>query len=471
MMKKGLALLLVLAVMITTFSFSSVSVQAVTGVSVVKINDQVIDTQGHNFSSGKYGLYINSAIHAQDMMVTHNNYQYAVYYSKESNGKSYVNLARRKLSPKSGWSVITFTDYNFTSNDTHNTAVIGISRADGTIHLAFDHHNNDLHYRVSQRGVANNPESVVWSTNLFGPVTSQLIPGQTETKVTYPRFIDVPNGNLQFIRRSGGSGDGDTILYTYNGNSTHSWKKNGIIISSEGNYNGSTSRNAYLDRPQYFNNKLYLTWVWREAPDAMTNHDIMFAYSEDYGATWKNNSGTVVATTESDPMKVSTAGLKVRTINQNHGLMNHGYSYVDDKGRVHVVTSHAPEGNPNYSTWELARADAKYTHYWRGTDKVWRKNVMNSVPLGSRSQIVFDSNNTGLMIFNQGNRVKIAAATEANNWNDWGLIYTNNAMYSQSPSLDFQRWKTEGILSLLTQEIPATTGAASEIHEYDFRIE
>ncbi|WP_281891191.1 BNR repeat-containing protein [Paenibacillus sp. YYML68] len=469
MMKNGIAIVLVMAMVLSVFLYSSDTAHAVTGVSVTKINDQIIDSQGHNFATGKFGLNPNSAIHAQDMMVSHNNYQYAVYYSKESNGKSYVNVARRKLSPKSGWSVITFTDYEFTSTDTHNTAVIGISRADGTIHLAFDHHANDLHYRVSQQGVANNPDTVAWSTNLFGPVKSQLIPGQTETKVTYPRFIDVPNGNLQFIRRDGGSGNGDTILYTYNGNTTHAWTKNGVIISKSGTYNGSTDRNAYLDRPQYYNNKLYLTWAWRETPDAMSNHDIMFAYSEDYGVTWKNNSGATVATVGSNPMSITTSGLKVWTINQNHGLLNHGYTYVDNKGRVHVITSHAPEGNPNYADWSSARADAKYTHYWRGTDKVWHKNVMGSVPLGSRSSILVDNNYNAYMIFSQGDRFRIAAATEATNWSDWGVIYNNVSMDSVAPSVDYLRWKQDGIISAFVQEKPATAGATSEIHEYDFQ--
>lgn len=47
---------------------------------------------------------------------------------------------------------------------------LGISHTDGTLHLGFDQHDDDLHYRVSQPGVATNPENVTWSADIFEEV-------------------------------------------------------------------------------------------------------------------------------------------------------------------------------------------------------------------------------------------------------------------------------------------------------------
>ena len=76
------------------------------------------------------------------------------YYDAER----FVCLARRKP-PDGNWKILRFIDYVFKSNDAHNTISIGICPKDGTIHLAFDHHGHELHYRVSRKGAVLNPEA------------------------------------------------------------------------------------------------------------------------------------------------------------------------------------------------------------------------------------------------------------------------------------------------------------------------
>jgi hypothetical protein len=51
---------------------------------------------------------------------------------------------------------------------------LGISRGDGTLHIGFDQHDNDLRYRVSRPGVATQPSAIEWSADLFGPVMVRL---------------------------------------------------------------------------------------------------------------------------------------------------------------------------------------------------------------------------------------------------------------------------------------------------------
>lgn len=56
---------------------------------------------------------------------------------------------------------------------------------------------------------------------------------------------------------------------------------------------GENERSAYW---QICVNKkgIYLSWVWRESWDVSTNHDICYAFSADWGQTWKNPMGRTI---------------------------------------------------------------------------------------------------------------------------------------------------------------------------------
>jgi len=69
--------------------------------------------------------------------------------------------ARRAL-PTGAWATFEFTDYSLSADDAHNTISIGICPGDGTLHLSFDHHSNNLHYRKSVAGFVTNPTTATW---------------------------------------------------------------------------------------------------------------------------------------------------------------------------------------------------------------------------------------------------------------------------------------------------------------------
>ncbi len=191
------------------------------------------------------------------------------------------------------WETIRFTDYLFESHDAHNTISMGICPNDGTIHLAFDHHGDPLHYRVSRKGVATAPETMDWDTSLFSPVISELEQGKP-ISITYPRFFQTPEGELQFCYRRGGSGNGDRMLVDYH-SSTGKWINTRQIDSGKGEFEDdlgqSSTRCSYPNGYTYGpKGKLHVTWVWRET-GADPNHDLVYVYSEDLGKTWLNNDG------------------------------------------------------------------------------------------------------------------------------------------------------------------------------------
>jgi len=114
----------------------------------------------------------------------------------------YVVLGRRKVALGAEWELFEFTDYEQTVDDGHNTISIGICHGDGTIHISFDHHSDDLKYRVSEKGVATDPENFEWKPSLFSPVLNRLDrdAGSTDAPalqlVTYPRFVNIGDGLL-----------------------------------------------------------------------------------------------------------------------------------------------------------------------------------------------------------------------------------------------------------------------------------
>ena len=175
---------------------------------VTKISDTVVDPQA---------LYLNSASFQQDAVITHNGWQYVTYYSDDR----YVCVARREL-PSGAWESVELTDYYFSSTDGHNIISMGICPNDGTIHLSFDHHGSTLHYRVSEPNVTINPTAITWDASLFGPVRDYLEIEKPVSGLTYPRFWQTPDGDLQMGYRYGGSGNGDIILVDYDG-STGQW--------------------------------------------------------------------------------------------------------------------------------------------------------------------------------------------------------------------------------------------------------
>ncbi len=125
---------------------------------------------------------INTVVFRKNSLCTYKNTQNISYYNIEG----YVVLGKRKLNSKQ-WQLVT-TSLKGDVTDAHNSISI-ITDGDGYLHLAWNHHGNQLHYCKS---IA--PGSVQMTNEL--PMTGSL-----EQKVTYPEFHSLPNGNLLFFYR------------------------------------------------------------------------------------------------------------------------------------------------------------------------------------------------------------------------------------------------------------------------------
>ena len=138
----------------------------------------------------KYRL--NAWSYQQHTITSFQGWQYAAFYRSDQPKPDHVRhvvLSRRCLIDNA-WESLELRDYEQTADDGHNTVSIGICRGDGTLHISFDHHCDQLRYRVSAKGLALHPEEFSWSASLFGPVLESLgSNGPTPFPITYPRFV------------------------------------------------------------------------------------------------------------------------------------------------------------------------------------------------------------------------------------------------------------------------------------------
>jgi len=451
------------SILVTALGVLITSLSATHASELNVLHSTEIDSSALNFSSAAatFSQNINGRTFQRSPMATFRGYQYATYYD----GNRRVCLARRKL-PAGAWEVIRFTDNSITSHDSHNVVALGICEADGTVHLACDHHNDPLNYRGSVRGVASNPESVPWSTSLFGAVTDRLGAVGRLSSVTYPTFFPAPNGNLMFYYRLGGSGNGDGMVREYNG-ATHQWTTGlGKFITRTGTYSGaitsnSTSRNPYLNGISYAGNRMHASWGWRESTNGNSNHDIAYAYSDDHGRTWRNSAGAQIGATGSSFISINSPGLVVAAIPQGIGLSNQYTNYAYPDGSCHVIVAHKKSGTSNQ----------RYHHYWRNAAGTWSGEALPFS--GSRPKLVGDDNRELFLAYTSGGILRVAKGTPnpgRTAWS-WSTIHSQTGRTEGGDGhIDVTRWETDRILSVYGQVAPASNGAPTALNVFDYQV-
>jgi len=436
-----------------------------TGVALERLSESEVDARALTIDGG-FGQAINGKSFQQDILVSHRGHQYLGYYDADRR----VCLARRAL-PSGPWEVIRFPDYNFESNDAHNTISVGLCVADGTIHLAFDHHGHPLHYRVSRPGVATEAAALDWSPDLFGPIRSSLEAGP-EIRITYPRFIPTPDGGLQFCYRRGGSGNGDRMLVDYDPVGG-AWSGTRQIDSGSGVYRDamgeSDSRCSYPNGYDYGpRGRLHATWVWRESAQG-ANHDLAYAWSDDGGRRWRNSAGEVL----DGPPSVESPGLTAVPISRDYGLMNTHGQAVDTEGRIHAVLRHCTDeslaaagSKPGEHRWGPPEAN-RYFHYWRADDGAWHRRELPP-PAGSRPKLFMTPENDAIVIVNVEGRLHLYGATASALWEDWRLLHAEPGYFVNEMLGDPSRWRAEGVLYVVVQDSPAAPHAPTSLRVIDF---
>lgn len=267
-------------------------------------------------------------------------YQFIAYYDD----KRQMTIAQRNVKERT-WTITKLpvvTDW-----DSHKYIAM-VADDDGYLHLSGNMHVTPLTYfRTAQ------------PLNASTFIRLDKMTGTDETRTTYPVFFRGPNNEFIFTYRSGMSGNGNQIYDIYD-LKTKTWSR----LLDKPLTDGEGKRNAYFDGPilgpdGYF----HLAWVWRESPDASTNHDLSYARSKDL-VSWETSIGKPLAL----PITLETCEI-VDPVPQKGGIINGNTKLgFDNQGRVTI--SYHKNDAMNYTQPWTARLE----------NGVWKKYQITNWP-------------------------------------------------------------------------------------------
>ncbi|WP_090317760.1 BNR repeat-containing protein [Duganella sp. CF517] len=381
---------------------------------------------------------VNAVVFRKNSLVSDRHTQYVGYYDAER----YLVLGKRKLGT-SRWTTRR-TPYRGNAADAHNAISLMLDGA-GYLHVSWDHHNNALRYA---RGVK--PGSLELGAKL-------AMVGADEESVSYPEFYRLPDGNLLFFYRLGGSGRGDLVINRYDAQ-TRRWSRlHTNLITGEGR------RNAYWQAFLDHRGTLHLSWVWRESPDVASNHDLAYARSRDGGVTWETSAGRPYAL----PISADSAEYALR-IPQNSELINQTSMAADSDGHPYIASYWRDAGSavPQYHVvfhdgdgWTVRPFDFRKTAFSLSGEGTKR------IPI-ARPQIMVDAGPGtgkpgGLLVFRdeeRGSKVSVVSISDfvGGKWQVGDL--TAASVGAWEPSFDTELWRRNGMLSLFVQDVQQVDG-------------
>lgn len=370
---------------------------------------------------------VNTAVFRNNSVTSKGDMQFIAYYDPEG----YLTLGKRLLKGDGGFETLR-SKYRGKVTDAHNIISIGID-GKGYLHVAFNHHNANLQYCRSVE-----PYSLE-----LGELEPMV--GRDETRLTYPEFYSLKNGDLLFAYRYGKSGRGNLVMNRYD-------VKSGVWRRVQDNLiDGEGERNAYWQMCVDRNDVIHVSWVWRETPAVETNHDLCYARSKDGGLTWERSTG------EKYPLPINAGNAEYAfRIPQGSELINQTSMAADKKGNPFIAAYWKGEDEecPQYKLvfkdkdgWKCKRV------HHRSTDFTLRGNGTKMIPI-ARPRIAVDSKNNVYYIYRdieRGSRVSLAFSGDyaRDKWDVRDL--TDFSVDAWEPSYDNNLWNAEGKLHIYVQ--------------------
>ena len=329
----------------------------------------------------------------------------------------HLMLSRKKLEdPNANWVTIQFPHQHigFRGNpnvgDSHNTAAIGISTIDETIHILYDMHAYDsdaypddfFNYSVSIPNAAFVPDEE-FNLSLFNPKQNFLKAGQNYERITYPSIHRVDDGSLVVRFRRGGAGNGDIFMASYNGSS---WSNNWLY--SDGTI-PLPNRYSLYGQEKFLHGTFYSIFCIRYAQnDNYTYNSGLYFASNDATPITQNQWKDIYGNSVSIPIQAADV-VKIAEPSDEYGTTDApktsgGPAFtVTENGAIHITT----------------RVDETSVHYYRGPGEInFSSDSGSAVPLGR----MFNFNNYVFIVNLLGGKPVIKATPEGEN--NWEIIYS-----------------------------------------------
>jgi hypothetical protein len=446
-------------------------------VSFIPVTDGKVITDENGYA----GSAINSIAFAQNNLITVGNQQVIAYYRRHAtqaghSANNTVIIGRRDLG-ETRWEMFptTFTSYNI--NDTHNVISCAVD-GDGFLHMSWGMHAHSLLYAKSDAPVTGSAPIRMLNLGTAG-MTGQ------ENGVTYPKFQTLPDGDVVFLFREGGSGDGDWFLNRYD-TATGTWSPvhatgSGVQQPLMLGRGDSPDNCFYPDRLTLGpDGMLHLAGVFRYNSDSpagetgyQTNHRYVYLRSPDGGATWQRSDGSVIAVPVVEAAWFQDLGSAhvpeiVEDLPEGHSIMNMSGMTTDSAGRPVIAnwfSANARSGNHtrqyhiyfhNGSTWQRRTVSArtldnpatKFSESQLGNSKMGRPVVLSDAD--NRIIVVYDDNRfDGITVVFS---LPLAQDPDRLHWTRINLTAEN--LGSWEATYDEERWARDGVLQMLYQKLP-----------------
>jgi hypothetical protein len=275
-------------------------------------------------------------------LLTHKGRQFVAFYDDQRR----MTVGERGLGDKA-WRFVRLPET--VGWDSHNYITL-TADDDGQLHLSGNLHVNPIVYFRTTKPL---------DISTFERVSKMV--GSNEARATYPQFFRGPSNELIFTYRDGSSGDGDQIYNVYD-HKTRTWSR----LLDRPLTDGEGERNAYLAGPTkgpdgYF----HLLWVWRETPDAASNHDPSYARSKDL-RHWERSDGTPLAL----PITLKTGEI-IDPVPVRGGIINGNVKLGFDRQKRVVVGYHKYDGAGNIQIYNARREKDGWKVY-QTSDWNWR---------------------------------------------------------------------------------------------------
>ncbi len=320
------------------------------------------------------GNSVNSTSFRKSSVTTYidddgNEIQYCAYYD-------YYGMVVVAQRVNSGEWTYQWTGLKGTISDAHNVISLAVD-GDGYLHMAWSRHDTGTLMYVKAKKAGSLEFEV------------ETMIGNLESSVTYPEFYVLPDGDIFFLYRNGGSGNGNLVLNKYD-TSEKTWSRvNSNLISGEGD------RSPYWQACVDSEGRLHISWVWRESSDVSSNHDMCYAVSTDSsGETFVNSEGKKYTL----PITQSTAEV-ICEIPQDSALMNQTSMTTDDEDIPYIISYWRIDDVVQYNI--LTYSNDGWTVYdtkIRTTDFTLSGGGTKSLPC-ARPQILVDGSGEDAQIY------------------------------------------------------------------------
>lgn len=264
-------------------------------------------------------------------LLTKGKHQFVAYY--DSNRQ--MTVAHRELGKV--WRYYKVDSY--LGWDSHNYVTMELDK-EGYLHLTGNMHADPLEYfRMSEPYNVRSLKRV-----------ERMVDESLEQRMTYPIFMLNKNQDLLVKYRDGGSGNGNEIYNIYDVK-TKSWSR----LHSNQFLDGEGKMSAYFEGPILGpDGNFHLIWVWRNTPDASTNHSLSYARSRDL-VDWEDSNGKPISL----PLTLKDTDI-VDPVPAKGGMINNNVKIGFDQRQRPVISYHKYDDNGDTQMFVARKEGGKW---------------------------------------------------------------------------------------------------------------